>query len=612
MLLRNSSVIESLHIEKLRLVIVKIFVPIALLLTSAWAHFFPIGGYRCERLDQADSCNMNMVLFYGGVFGATRFDSVETLLNQADDLGMKVILTRAQRPGTSDINTMSHGQRFVYECESDFDHRLGQQSSDFDAENDLTWVVRSTKAGWFQHGLFNSAQRQLYKDSTTYYALFRLKIDNAEVQSPICTLLVRETENGGVIQYASRGLVMQNFPEIGVYDTFALKFRLTKSTGRLDYAIWYTGTNTRIYCDRVEVMDTIAYALRMGLFDDDIKTITTYYNEKQTIYRYYMWDEPQPSQFWASSEVNRLLKQYDEYRGGIQAVCRKDLLHAYLDIVNTDELFVDFYPLNGGNCAYSFHYVPVDSGTEFQGRIDDMCDFLGDARNAVSLHPTKKLWFIPQTFGQGLSSRDSTWAPWWNNAWLHDSATTGWWREPSPRELTCMVWLALAYGAKGICYYIYHSNHHYFSMPKWGQYVWDIGLTNSSGDIKRPIWTTVRSINSELKKIGPLLAGLKSDTVFKSDRVPQDCFIKTVEADLLQIGTFHDASYDYFIIVNRNCLPEESLEAVVSIDRDNLQYLRDCYNQEMILPEATMGSSAISYFKIKLAPGQGKLFCLHP
>lgn len=587
-------------------------IPLMLSCSIGYPNFFPVGGYRCERMLQADSCNMNMVLFYGGVFGATRLDSVETLLDQADNLGMKVILTRAQRPHTSDIVHMSQGRRFVYESEADFAHPLGLEVSESDADNRLSWAVRSSRAGWFQYGIWTNEQKQSYEDSLTYYAFFRLKIDNPTGNNPICSLFVRRKKNNTIVRQAFRVLTIHDFSSIGVYDTFALKFKLAKDSSLVDYAIWYTGTETRLYCDHVEVMDTVAYALRTGLFNADIKTIATHYNGKNALYRYYMWDEPQASQFWTSGEVNRLLKQQSEHRGGIQAVCQKNLLGTYLSEVNTDELFVDYYPLNGGACEYDFHYVPVDSGSEFQSRIDDMCDFLGEARAAVNSHPGKKLWFIPQTFGQGLSSRDSTWESWWNTSWLHDSASTGWWREPSPREMRCMVWLALAYGAKGICYYIYHSNHHYFSMPKWSHYVWDVGLTNSSGNIKRPLWGTVESINAELKSIGPQLLALTSDTVFKSGHIPLDCCIRSVSDNLMHIGTFHDRSDDYFIIVNRRCLPGDVREVVVGIDKQPLQYLRDCYTQEIINPEEDMELTHVLSFKIKLAPGQGRFFCLQP
>lgn len=574
--------------------------------------FYPIGGYRCEQIRQADSCYLNMALFYGGVFGAARLDSVETLLNLADKLGMRVILTRAQRPHTSDITYMSRGRRFVYESESDFTHPLGLEIRESEADNHLSWAVRSSRAGLFQHGLWTNEQKQSYEDSLTYYALFRLKIDNPTGNDPICSLLVRRKENNMIVRQAFRVLTAQDFSGISVYDTFALKFRLVKDNGPVDYAIWYTGTKTRLYCDHVEVMDTIAYALRTGLFDADITTIATHYNKKNALYRYYMWDEPHVSQFWAGGEVNRLLKQQNKHRGGIQAVCSKNLLQTYLDEANTDELFIDYYPLNGGACAYDFHYVPVDSGLEFQGRIDDMCDFLGEARKAVYSHPEKRLWFIPQTFGQGLSDRDSTWLSWWNTAWLQDSASTGWWREPSPREMRCMVWLALAYGVKGICYYIYHSSHHYFSMPRWSHYVWDVGLTNSSGNIKRPIWNTVKSINAELRSIGSQLIVLTSDTVFKSEHIPPTCFIKAVSDNLVQIGTFHDRSDNYFIIVNRHCLPEDSRDVVVGINKQNLQYLRDCHTQEIIYPMEKIELAQVLDFKIRLTPGQGRLFHLHP
>ena len=60
---------------------------------AAYADFFPLSGYRCERLYQSDSCNLNTALFY------CNLSTVDSLLDTAEDLGMKVILTRARRSG---------------------------------------------------------------------------------------------------------------------------------------------------------------------------------------------------------------------------------------------------------------------------------------------------------------------------------------------------------------------------------------------------------------------------------------------------------------------------------------------------------------------------------
>jgi len=118
-------------------------------------------------------------------------------------------------------------------------------------------------------------------------------------------------------------------------------------------------------------------------------------------------------------------------------------------------------------------------------------------------------------------------------------------------------------------------------------------------------------MNFTLQEIGSTLMGLTSDTVFKaSDGSPSDCFIKKVwiwnGADsLLQVGTFHDDTSNYFIIVNR-------LEAVVGLS-DTTLFLYDCYNHEVITYEYIIGMSQPPYYyRIKLKPGQGRLFRLIP
>lgn len=79
----------------------------AVILVLLWriclADFFPLGGYQCDRLNQADSCNLNTALFYCDL------GCVDSLLDTAEVLGMKVILTRARIPGTPDITYLVMG-----------------------------------------------------------------------------------------------------------------------------------------------------------------------------------------------------------------------------------------------------------------------------------------------------------------------------------------------------------------------------------------------------------------------------------------------------------------------------------------------------------------------
>ena len=64
-----------------------IIVLLCLLCSVVWADFFPIGGYGCEKLYQADSCNLNTALFHHN----ERWDSVDTWFNIAEQLDMKML-----------------------------------------------------------------------------------------------------------------------------------------------------------------------------------------------------------------------------------------------------------------------------------------------------------------------------------------------------------------------------------------------------------------------------------------------------------------------------------------------------------------------------------------
>lgn len=148
---------------------------------------------------------------------------------------------------------------------------------------------------------------------------------------------------------------------------------------------------------------------------------------------------------------------------------------------------------------------------------------------------------------------------------------------------------------------------------------WIRGLWRYDNNPREPLYSEARNLNLMLKEIGNQLLSLESDTVFKaSDGPPANCFIKRVwiwngSDSLLQIGTFHNADGDsFFIIVNRHCLASESLEAIVGLS-DTTWFLYDCYNHEAIAFEWIIGMPQPPYYyRIRLKPGEGRLFRLIP
>jgi len=182
----------------------------------------------------------------------------------------------------------------------------------------------------------------------------------------ICSLLVLRKVGNQIIVEGSRYLTADDFAWPGEYSSFIVEFDLEPGQGdKMDYAIEYLGSGDSLYSDFVDVLDVVAYKLKHGAFDENIRSIIDYYGQYPALYRYYMWDEPNYDQMWASGQVQNLLMQDKEYyRGGIQVLYKMDVLADYFDSVNTKELLVDVYPLYGRTNYYG--RTPVDSGLLFQ------------------------------------------------------------------------------------------------------------------------------------------------------------------------------------------------------------------------------------------------------
>lgn len=571
----------------------------------SYARFFPLCGYGCEQISQADSCSLNTVLFW---WQGTKY--VDSLFEAAENAGMKIILGAARRPNFTDITSISGGQRTVYQAESKaYAHGLGKKVFDIDAHSDTAYLAYSSIRGWLQVNNWVNERYRYSVENLQCYAHFRLKTNNTTGNYPVCSLFVRRKENGNIHSIAQRSITPRDFTRAGVYDTFTVAFELKKDEiNHMDYAVLYTGTKDSIYSDEVEVLDITARNLRNGTYNEDIAAIAAYYGKKPAMFRYYLWDEPRAHQLWASGRVNSLLKQVNNEISGIQTVDRASFFQTYLDVVGSNELLIDFYPFNG--TANYFERTPIDSGRVFQERIDALCDFLGEARVAAKVR-NKVFWYIPQAFGQAITDESYSWHPVWNEK--IPVAHEGWWREPSRREMRCMVWLSLAYGAQGIIYYRYQSRPEHYYYPHYDNYEdyhWIVGLTDSSGSITRPLWHSVKEINEEIESLSHILLQLKSDSVFESTSIPKTGFIRKVSDRYLQIGTFHSQSDSYFIVVNRRCLPDDSITVEIEIEFPEKINLRDCAANVKI--PAQQKCRHIYEFSIRLLPGQGKLYKLEP
>lgn len=586
-----------------------------------FADDFIIGAYGVDTAQFSnvhDSLGLNTVL-HGS---SSNYTAVLNALSKAETESLKVILSKAvpQSPPWRRLTWYADLWHKLWESEENeiyFSHEVGKAVLDTSASQNSAWVC---SVNVHQPGVMQTGQRHwqlriptngdFLNDSVRYTARFWLKIDTFDVSSntPVCSLVVCGPEYEPDSIFKDSVLRIRDFPAKNQYCPFDLQFRKKPGSNDLIWYVIHWYGNVNLWADYVEVKDCYVDSLEKGDYDSTLHEIARLYSPiycpYKSLFRFYLRDEPYYGHFPANAYVMEFLNREETYQKGIQALggAGKTFFQAYVDSVKPNELMFDYYPFRGGRDR-----TPEDSGLVFQNRLDELCTQLSDMR-IVALEDSLDFWNIPQAFGK--YDAESAITP-------DSGGDEGAWRLPTSRELRCATWLSLAYGAKGIMYFRFTTYLTYEAgFPEWIR-----GLWRYDNNPREPLYSEARNLNLMLKKIGNQLLSLESDTVFKaSDGIPQDCFIKSVKIwdmldTLIQIGTFHKTSNpdeNFFIIVNRHCLPSETLEVIVGLE-DTLCYLYDCYSTETITYEEIIGwPQPPYYYRIKLQPGQGRLFRMVP
>jgi len=570
---------------------------------------FPISAYQCVDTTWfegagEDSLGLNMV-HYGHL--SPDKDNNLAALKKAHQENLDVVLYYATKGGSGKDDLFwyccLHWGLWQAEDSSNFfweyNYWNGIVEPDTFADNDTAFVAYVSSLDACNMLKTRADQIRFYEDSLYLDIIYHLKIDSASLDTladsvRVCSLYV--TKPGGVAQLAVKILTAGDFVSVNLYKACTLTYHWCEGPKPLYYGLYFFD-NCDLWCDYLGAKDRWIDSLTAGDYYTTLQQITATYDDSSSLAYYYLLDEPPRSYLAANSYIMDYLNPY-LHKPGIQAVSYKepDWYKTYVDSVDPNVLSIDYYPLRGAR--YGPDSTPKESGVEFQNRLDSLCIVLEDARFEAKQNGIP-FWFICQSFGQ------------------YDSITgkTMWCREPTPRELKCMTWLGMAHGAKGINHFLYRVFRQEY---KPDSVMHDSGLT-ANGPPRKPLWTAAKEMNFLMRSIGSTLLSLESDTVFKSTNgIPPDCFIKKVwiwniPDTLIQIGTFHDNTSDYFIIVNRHCLPEESLEVIVGLE-DTLRFLYDCYSKETITYELLIGGPPQPpyYYRIKLQPGQGKLLRVIP
>ncbi len=193
--------------------------------------------------------------------------------------------------------------------------------------------------------------------------------------------------------------------------------------------------------------------------------------------------------------------------------------------------------------------------------------------------------------------------PAWNGilSWSH-----GPYASPTPVQMRWQVWTSLAYGMKGIMFFVL------WPYPEWKVDNAFPGIVDSSGR-PSPIYPEVKKLNHQMHTLGKTLLTLTSTGVYHAGEIPRggqpvppDAALQPPANQPLLVGFFRKDGTDeqYAIVVNRDyAKPVEcdlSLHSAV---------------QEMQLISATDGTLsglpvAGGKLPLSLAPGEGKLLKL--
>ena len=125
-------------------------------------------------------------------------------------------------------------------------------------------------------------------------------------------------------------------------------------------------------------------------------------------------------------------------------------------------------------------------------------------------------------------------------------------KSPNKNELRYQIYSSLAYGAKGICYFLYET-------PNDGIFYDGIMLPN--GELNTTLYNNAKELNAQVLALGTVLQQLTSTAVYHVSTVPEGCVQlpanyfwqpSTTNNDLL-IGELEDNNgTKYIFVVNKN------------------------------------------------------------
>ena len=372
-----------------------------------------------------------------------------------------------------------------------------------------------------------------------------------------------------------------------------------------DYQVYWNGSVT-CNLDFVIIDDYSANNTFTGVWDGNISTEVNLFKDSAALGKFKISDEPYYSNWLCVGYVENKIKSIvnptsptktgSHYSSSDVYTVGPTRIRRNIAQTQTRQNISDIYLLN--STAPMPDHIFYDSVIQYQYQ-HYLIDFLRwniQASNIFNI----PFWFTPQLHS------------------LIQGDTLLKFREPTTLEIRAMVNLGIAYGAKGILYFLYRSLDPSVGFPDHYD-----GLVNLNGTPRTTIyagtsyagnkWEMVKSINQKLKILGPTLLSLTWQNAYSIHLgQPSGTFVTNVSTidqqsnRYVELAFFKDNSnVDYIMVVNRRSAPNELRD--ISIALNNFYTNWKVTNVET--GEVTVLAGGSSFTDHFLA-GEGKLYKL--
>jgi hypothetical protein len=450
-------------------------------------------------------------------------------------------------------------------------------------------------------------------------------------------------------------LTLSDFPEAGVYkpcSTYAAR-NSAIFKGNHDYQVYWYG-NKEIWIDQIECRDVCTDTL-FGFSEtriDSLKDIVDYYYEMNpgTLVGWYVNDEPFLNQLAPLDTVKTKIIDASTYNvTNMAAVSVPQFFNRYLtEVENITELVHDEYRLYGdrdcdGDINTDTLSYPYQCDESVQVVYDTLAARFQKAKEVADSREVP-FWAVIQVQAENRPTTRTECINRYGGEWYPL------YRDPIAGELRAQVYLALAYGAKAIWYFLYPSIYQEDDqiiktvweyqlgwdpdtlayIPYWYRGLIDKAYGADCYTSKNYKYYVVQGINDTLNVFSPILLDSQTNWDIASSSHPNslpivgsNLVIEDVTAEnpssggpdppehtYVQVGIFTSSERfnpDYLMIVNRRSTAAETREITLDIRKEaNRKYLiEDILSGQEVLKE-TNENSLFSY-NITIDPGYGHL-----